>query len=79
MGTMHKPNRNYFHLVIVVDDIDVIKVWSECSAKVVCRIAVMIFHVKDLLHLPSSTIGILLKVALLQLHHKYQNMTLAHI
>jgi len=29
MGTVHKPNRNSFDLVIVVDDIDAIKVWSE--------------------------------------------------
>jgi len=29
MGTVHKPNRNNFDLVIVVDDIDAIKVWSE--------------------------------------------------
>jgi len=29
MGTVHKPNRNTFDLVIVVDDIDAIKVWSE--------------------------------------------------
>jgi len=29
MGTVHKPKMNTFDLVIVVDDIDAIKVWSE--------------------------------------------------
>ena len=29
MGTVHKPNRNTFDLVIIVDNIDAIKVWSE--------------------------------------------------
>jgi len=29
MGTVFRPDRNTFDLVIVVDDIDAIKVWSE--------------------------------------------------
>jgi len=29
MGTVHKPTRNNFDLVIIVDDVDAIKVWTE--------------------------------------------------
>ena len=57
MGTVHKPNRNTLDLVIVVDDIDAIKVWSE---QIECALAGLKpkYHVAQsgISHLDRNTI-----------------------